>query len=185
MKKTFKIISVILAFVIIAVSLNYIYVFYSRQKVNAYIKDIVIINEPQETEEIAKVLNTTISDNFDWQDNASFENLSDDEKNMAYNLDDYNVYRVDTIFVNKSNINVSVSVKDYCSIDKYMAVPTIVGYNATASGESETYSYYYFISKDYSLDEIQDYLKNNGINYNAVFERERSAGSFNLNAKQQ
>ena len=56
MKKTFKIISVILAFVIIAVSLNYIYVFYSRQKVNAYIKDIVIINEPQETEEIAKVL---------------------------------------------------------------------------------------------------------------------------------
>lgn len=73
MKKTFKIISVILAFVIIAVSLNYIYVFYSRQKVNAYIKDIVIINEPQETEEIAKVLNTTISDNFDWQDNASFE----------------------------------------------------------------------------------------------------------------
>ena len=185
MKKTFKIISVILAFVIIAVSLNYMYVFYSRQKVNAYIKDIVIINEPQETEEIAKVLNTTISDNFDWQDNASFENLSDDEKNMAYNLDDYNVYRVDTIFVNKSNINVSVSVKDYCSIDKYMAVPTIFGYNATASGESETYSYYYFISKDYSLDEIQDYLKNNGINYNAVFERERSAGSFNLNAKQQ
>lgn len=175
----------ILIFVIIAVSLNYIYVFYSRQKVSAYIQDIVIINEPQKTEEIVKVLNTTVKDNFDWQDNLSFKSLSDDEKNMTYNLDDYNVYRIDTVFVNKSNINVSASIKDYCSVDKYMAVPTIFGYNAIASGESETYSYYYFISKDYSLDEIQDYLKNNGINYNTIFEKEHSGGFFNLNAKQQ
>ena len=185
MKKTFKIISLILIFVIIAVSLNYIYVFYSRQKVSAYIQDIVIINEPQKTEDIVKVLNTTVKDNFDWQDNLSFKSLSDDEKNMTYNLDDYNVYRIDTVFVNKSNFNVSASIKDYCSVDKYMAVPTIFGYNATASGERETYSYYYFVSKDCSLDEIQDYLKNNGVNYNATFEKKHSGGSFNLNAKQQ
>lgn len=184
MKKFIKIISLVLAAIILALAANYTYIFYCRQKVSASVESVTIVNNPKEVLSIDCIdYNMTIEDAFASEDEKFYENLSSKEMNMVYNIEDYNVYKIDVTFSNDSNYLISNTIADYCREDTYMMAPRDFTHNQIAENNEETYSDYVFVSKKYTLSDIQKYLKTNGINFNVLFQRELSAGFFTVNAK--
>lgn len=141
---------------------------------------MAIVENPENNESIANYINTTIEDNYFWLDNKAYKNLSSEEKSMVYDLKKFNVYKLDITFVNKTSLYATCFTANYCRKDTYMMVPTIFGYTNVAEGYKETYSYYVFVSKNFSLTDIQDYLEKNGIDFYVIFERKLSGGSFRI-----
>ncbi len=185
MKKFIIVISLVLAAIILALSANYAYIYYSRQKVIASINSVSIVNNPEEIESIENCINynMTIEDAFSSEDEKLYKNFSSKEINMVYNIEEYNVYKIDVTFSNNSSFQMGTTIADYCRENTYMMVPRDFTYYKIAENNEDTYSDYVFVSKKYTLTDIQKYLKNNGINYNVLFQRKLSAGFFTINAK--
>ncbi|MBS6627965.1 MAG: hypothetical protein KH282_02710 [Clostridiales bacterium] len=174
-KSLIAVIAVLAAAAVIAVGANAVYVFSARQKVSGYIRSITLVEDPQQEDGFDQYLGTTIGY---WH-----SELSDAQKDMTYNTDQFNVYKIEAQFENGSGMKAFIQLQDICREEEYMLLITdVASYCNIDSQSSAGWTYYAFISKDYTLQDIENYLAENGAAYSAMFQRERSGGTFDLHA---
>lgn len=174
-KSLIAVIAVLVAAALVAVGANAVYVFSARQKVSGYIRSITLVENPQQEDGFDQYLGTTISY---WH-----SELSDSQKNMTYNTDQFNVYKIEAHFENGSGMKAFIQLQDICRENEYMLLITnTASYCDINSQSNADWTYYAFVSKDYTLRDIENYLAENGATYSAMFQRERSGGTFDLHA---
>lgn len=87
--------------------------------------------------------------------------FSETQKAMKFDLSKFNVYKI-TIACDMKNIAedkyVSSSLIDFCKEETYMQVPCNVSSNICVDD-----TLYYFVSNEYSEEDVKHYLKNTGI----------------------
>lgn len=90
----------------------------------------------------------------------SLKEFSEAEKAMKFDLNKFNVYKIG-IACNKreaaADKYVFATETDFCRESKYMEVPCNVSSNICSEN-----TLYYFVSKEYSEEDVQQYLKNTG-----------------------
>lgn len=101
---------------------------------------------------------------------------------MTYDLESYNVYKIEAKFYNSSVMSASVTMDSFCKSNKYIIVPSYFPYEIISAQGSETWTYYCFVSTDYTLEDIENYLTDNATTFNAVFQERLSGGSFKISA---
>lgn len=174
-KSLIAVIAVLAAAALVAVGANTAYILTARQKVSGYIRSITLVENPQQEDGFDQYLGTTIGY---WH-----SELSDSQKNMTYNTDQFNVYKIEAHFENGSGMKAFIQLQDICRENEYMLLITnTASYCDINSQSNADWTYYAFISKDYTLQDIENYLAENGATYDAAFERERSGGTFDLHA---
>lgn len=174
-KSLIAVIAVLVAAALVAVGANAVYVFSARQKVSGYIRSITLVENPQQEDGFDQYLGTTIGY---WH-----SELSDSQKNMTYNTDQFNVYKIEAHFENGSGMKAFIQLQDICRENEYMLLITnTASYCDINSQSNADWTYYAFVSKDYTLRDIENYLAENGATYSAMFQRERSGGTFDLHA---
>lgn len=174
-KSLIAVIAVLAAAAVIAVGANTAYILTQRQKVSGYIRSITQVEDPQQEDGFDQYLGTTIGY---WH-----SELSDAQKDMTYNTDQFNVYKIEAQFENGSGMKAFIQLQDICREEEYMLLITdVASYCNIDSQSSAGWTYYAFVSKDYTLQDIENYLAENGATYDAAFERERSGGTFDLHA---
>lgn len=174
-KSLIAVIAVLAAAAVIAVGANAVYVFSARQKVSGYIRSITQVEDVQQEEYLARYVDTEIG--------SLYTQITGAEKNMVYNTQDYNIYKIETVFANDSNIKVSVQLPEVCRENTFMLlIADTASYCDVIQKSESIWTYYAFISKDYTLQDIENYLAENGATYSAMFQRERSGGTFDLHA---
>lgn len=174
-KSLIAVIAVLAAAALVAVGANAVYILTARQKVSGYIRSITLVEDPQQEDGFDQYLGTTIGY---WH-----SELSDAQKDMTYNTDQFNVYKIEAQFENGSGMKAFIQLQDICREEEYMLLITDVASYCDVIQKSESiWTYYAFISKDYTLQDIENYLAENGAAYSAMFQRERSGGTFDLHA---
>lgn len=174
-KSLIAVIAVLVAAAVIAVGANTAYILTARQKVSGYIRSITLVENPQQEDGFDQYLGTTIGY---WH-----SELSDSQKNMTYNTDQFNVYKIEAHFENGSGMKAFIQLQDICRENEYMLLITnTASYCDINSQSNADWTYYAFVSKDYTLQDIENYLTENGATYSAMFQRERSGGTFDLHA---
>lgn len=174
-KSLIAVIAVLVAAALVAVGANAVYVFSARQKVSGYIRSITLVENVQQEDGFDQYLGTTIGY---WH-----SELSDSQKNMTYNTDQFNVYKIEAHFENGSGMKAFIQLQDICRENEYMLLITnTASYCDINSQSNADWTYYAFVSKDYTLQDIENYLAENGATYSAMFQRERSGGTFDLHA---
>lgn len=174
-KSLIAVIAVLVAAALVAVGANAVYILTARQKVSGYIRSITPVEDPQQEDGFDQYLGTTIGY---WH-----SELSDAQKDMTYNTDQFNVYKIEAQFENGSGMKAFIQLQDICREEEYMLLITdVASYCNIDSQSSAGWTYYAFVSKDYTLQDIENYLAENGATYDAAFERERSGGTFDLHA---
>lgn len=174
-KSLIAVIAVLLAAALVAVGANTAYILTARQKVSGYIRSITLVENPQQEDGFDQYLGTTIGY---WH-----SELSDSQKNMTYNTDQFNVYKIEAHFENGSGMKAFIQLQDICRENEYMLLITnTASYCDINSQSNADWTYYAFVSKDYTLQDIENYLAENGATYSAMFQRERSGGTFDLHA---
>ncbi len=174
-KSLIAVIAVLVAAALVAVGANAVYVFSARQKVSGYIRSITLVEDVQQEDGFDQYLGTTIGY---WH-----SELSDSQKNMTYNTDQFNVYKIEAHFENGSGMKAFIQLQDICRENEYMLLITnTASYCDINSQSNADWTYYAFVSKDYTLQDIENYLAENGATYSAMFQRERSGGTFDLHA---
>lgn len=174
-KIVIAVIAVLVAAALAAVGANAVYIFSARQKVSGYIRSITPVEDVQQEEDLDQYLGTTVGY---WH-----ADLSDAQKSMTYNTDQFNVYKIEAQFENGSGMKAFIQLQDICREEEYMLLITdVASYCNIDSQSSAGWTYYAFVSKDYTLQDIENYLAENGTTYSAMFQRERSGGTFDLHA---
>lgn len=174
-KSLIAVIAVLVAAALVAVGANTAYILTARQKVSGYIRSITLVENPQQEDGFDQYLGTTIGY---WH-----SELSDSQKNMTYNTDQFNVYKIEAHFENGSGMKAFIQLQDICRENEYMLLITnTASYCDINSQSNADWTYYAFVSKDYTLRDIENYLAENGATYSAMFQRERSGGTFDLHA---
>ena len=174
-KSLIAVIAVLAAAAVIAVGANTAYILTQRQKVSGYIRSITQVEDVQQEEYLARYVDTEIGN--------LYTQITGAEKNMVYNTQDYNIYKIETVFANDSNIKVSVQLPEVCRENAFMLlIADTASYCDVIQKSESIWTYYAFISKDYTLQDIENYLAENGAAYSAMFQRERSGGTFDLHA---
>lgn len=174
-KSLIAVIAVLVAAALVAVGANTAYILTARQKVSGYIRSITLVENPQQEDGFDQYLGTTIGY---WH-----SELSDSQKNMTYNTDQFNVYKIEAHFENGSDMKAFIQLQDICRENEYMLLITNTASYCDVIQKSESiWTYYAFVSKDYTLRDIENYLAENGATYSAMFQRERSGGTFDLHA---
>ena len=174
-KSLIAVIAVLVAAAPVAVGANTAYILTARQKVSGYIRSITLVENPQQEDGFDQYLGTTIGY---WH-----SELSDSQKNMTYNTDQFNVYKIEAHFENGSGMKAFIQLQDICRENEYMLLITnTAGYCDINSQSNADWTYYAFVFKDYTLQDIENYLAENGATYSAMFQRERSGGTFDLHA---
>lgn len=175
-KSLIAVIAVLVAAALVAVGANTAYILTARQKVSGYIRSITLVENPQQEDGFDQYLGTTIGY---WH-----SELSDSQKNMTYNTDQFNVYKIEAHFENGSGMKAFIQLQDICRENEYMLLITnTASYCDINSQSNADWTYYAFVFKDYTLQDIENYLAENGATYSAMFQRERSGGYFNVTAK--
>lgn len=175
-KSLIAVIAVLVAAALVAVGANTAYILTARQKVSGYIRSITQVEDVQQEDGFDQYLGTTIGY---WH-----SELSDSQKNMTYNTDQFNVYKIEAHFENGSGMKAFIQLQDICRENEYMLLITnTASYCDINSQSNADWTYYAFVSKDYTLQDIENYLAENGATYSAMFQRERSGGYFNVTAK--
>lgn len=175
-KSLIAVIAVLVAAALVAVGANAVYILTARQKVSGYIRSITLVENPQQEDGFDQYLGTTIGY---WH-----SELSDSQKNMTYNTDQFNVYKIEAHFENGSGMKAFIQLQDICRENEYMLLITnTASYCDINSQSNADWTYYAFVFKDYTLQDIENYLAENGATYSAMFQRERSGGYFNVTAK--
>ncbi len=174
-KSLIAVIAVLVAAALVAVGANTAYILTARQKVSGYIRSITLVENPQQEDGFDQYLGTTIGY---WH-----SELSDSQKNMTYNTDQFNVYKIEAHFENGSGMKAFIQLQDICRENEYMLLITnTASYCDINSQSNADWTYYAFVFKDYTLQDIENYLAENGATYSAMFQRERSGGTFDLHA---
>lgn len=174
-KSLIAVIAVLAAAALVAVGANAVYIFSARQKVSGYIRSITQVEDVQQEEYLARYVDTEIGN--------LYTQITGAEKNMVYNTQDYNIYKIETVFANDSNIKVSVQLPEVCRENAFMLlIADTASYCDVIQKSESIWTYYAFVSKDYTLRDIENYLAENGAAYSAMFQRERSGGTFDLHA---
>lgn len=174
-KSLIAVMAVLVAAALVAVGANTAYILTARQKVSGYIRSITPVENPQQEDGFDQYLGTTIGY---WH-----SELSDSQKNMTYNTDQFNVYKIEAHFENGSGMKAFIQLQDICRENEYMLLITnTASYCDINSQSNADWTYYAFVSKDYTLQDIENYLAENGATYSAMFQRERSGGTFDLHA---
>lgn len=154
----------------------------SRKNISGEIESVMLISDPENDSAIKKYINTSVSENkYEFDDN--FSSFSDTEKNMKFDLKKYNVYKVVVKFQNNSNMPIIIKMNTYIKDNQYIVIPSVIPYTEVAENFNESWEYYVFISKDYSSADIEEYLKLQGANFNVVFQKKNTGGSFVVNCK--
>lgn len=175
-KITIAVIAVIVAAALVTVVANTAYILTARQKVSGCIRSISLVENPQQEDGFDQYLGTTIGY---WH-----SELNDAQNNMTYNTDQFNVYKIEAHFENGSGMKTFIQLQDICRENEYMLLITnTAGYCDINSHSSADWTYYAFISNYYSLQDIEDYLQNQGTDFKAALQRERSGGDFTLHVK--
>lgn len=174
-KSLIAVIAVLVAAALVAVGANAVYVFSARQKVSGYIRSITLVEDVQQEEYLAQYVDTEIG--------SLYTQITGAEKNMVYNTQDYNIYKIETVFANDSNVKVSVQLPEVCRENTFMLlIADTASYCDVIQKSESIWTYYAFVSKDYTLRDIENYLAENGATYSAMFQSERSGGTFDLHA---
>lgn len=174
-KSLIAVMAVLVAAALVAVGANAVYILTARQKVSGYIRSITLVEDVQQEDGFDQYLGTTIGY---WH-----SELSDSQKNMTYNTDQFNVYKIEAHFENGSGMKAFIQLQDICRENEYMLLITnTASYCDINSQSNADWTYYAFVFKDYTLQDIENYLAENGATYSAMFQRERSGGTFDLHA---
>lgn len=174
-KSLIAVIAVLVAAALVAVGANTAYILTARQKVSGYIRSITLVEDVQQEEYLAQYVDTEIG--------SLYTQITGAEKNMVYNTQDYNIYKIETVFANDSNVKVSVQLPEVCRENTFMLlIADTASYCDVIQKSESIWTYYAFVSKDYTLRDIENYLAENGATYSAMFQRERSGGTFDLHA---
>ena len=162
-KSLIAVIAVLVAAALVAVGANTAYILTQRQKVSGYIRSITQVEDVQQEEYLARYVDTEIGN--------LYTQITGAEKNMVYNTQDYNIYKIETVFANDSNIKVSVQLPEVCRENAFMLlIADTASYCDVIQKSESIWTYYAFI------------LAENGATYSAMFQRERSGGTFDLHA---
>ena len=174
-KSLIAVIAVLAAAALVAVGANAVYILTARQKVSGYIRSITLVEDVQQEEYLAQYVDTEIG--------SLYTQITGAEKNMVYNTQDYNIYKIETVFANDSNVKVSVQLPEVCRENTFMLlIADTASYCDVIQKSESIWTYYAFVSKDYTLRDIENYLAENGATYSAMFQSERSGGTFDLHA---
>lgn len=172
-KVVIAVIAVLVAAALAAVGANAVYIFSARQKVSGYIRSITQVEDVQQEDGFDQYLGTTVGY---WH-----SELSDAQKDMTYNTDQFNVYKITAKFENDSDMTAFIKLPKICQENEYILLVTDVSDACEIESKSNAgWTYYAFVSKDYTLQDIENYLAENGTTYDAAFKRERSGGMFDL-----
>ena len=174
-KSLIAVIAVLVAAALVAVGANTAYILTARQKVSGYIRSITQVEDVQQEEYLAQYVDTEIG--------SLYTQITGAEKNMVYNTQDYNIYKIEAVFANNSNVKVSVQLPEVCRENTFMLlIADTASYCDVIQKSESIWTYYAFVSKDYTLRDIENYLAENGATYSAMFQSERSGGTFDLHA---
>lgn len=144
------------------------------KNVDIYISAVTLVENPDDpnNEEVYGLLNQffnqTVGDICVYYDTYSSEaetekEFTEAEKAMKFDLDKYNVYKFDVVCENTNSAEdkfIFVKARDFCSESKYMKAPCNVSSCILLEPQ------YYFISKEYSEEDVKEYLKNTGSSVN-------------------
>lgn len=154
----------------------------SRKNISGKIESVMLISDPENDSTIKSYINTSVNENkYCFGD--SFGSFSDSEKNMEFDLNKYNVYKVVANFQNSSNMPIVITMNTYIEDNQYIVIPSVIPYIEVADDSYENWEYYIFVSKDYIQTDIEKYLKLQGVNFNVVFQKRNTGGSFIINSK--
>ena len=139
-----------------------------QKNVDIYISSVSLVKNPDNPndEEVFGLLNQyfnqTVRDICVYYDiHDTDKEISEAEKSMKFDLSKFNVYKIKIACDKKNaakNKFVFARITDFCQESKYMYVPCNVSSDICAEN-----TLYYFVSKEYSEEEVKQYLKKNFI----------------------
>lgn len=144
-----------------------VYVKNLQKNVDIYISSVSLVENPDDpnNEEVYRLLNQyfnqTVGDICVYYDiHDGDKEISEAEKSMKFDLNKFNVYKIE-IACDKKNTTedkfIFARITDFCKDSKYMYVPCNVSSDICAENIR-----YYFVSKEYSEEDVKQYLKNTG-----------------------
>lgn len=154
---------VVIAVIAIAIG-NNIYKNDLQENVDIYISSVSLVENPDDpkNEEVYGLLNQffnqTVGDICVQYD--PLKEFSEAEKAMKFDLNTFNVFKIEIACEQRNsaeNKKVFGKLIDYCKISKFMKVPC----NVSSDIFTEN-TLYYFVSKEYSEEDVKQYLKNTG-----------------------
>ena len=166
-KKIITIASVITVVLLIIISMIIginIYKNHLKKSVDIYISSVSLVENPDDpnNEEVYGLLspyyNQTVGDICVYYD--VLKEFSEAEKNMKFDLNKFNVYKIEIACDKKNTAEekfVFARITDFCRDSEYMNVPCNVSSNICVEN-----TLYYFVSKEYSEENVEQYLKNTG-----------------------
>ncbi len=138
-----------------------------QKNVDIYISSVSLVKNPDNPndEEVFGLLkqyfNQTVRDICVYYDiHDTDKEFSEAEKSMKFDLSKFNIYKIKIACDKKNaakNKFVFARITDFCQESKYMYVPCNVSSDICAEN-----TLYYFVSKEYSEEDVKQYLKNTG-----------------------
>lgn len=135
-----------------------------QKNVDIYISSVSLVENPDNPNNVNiygllnQFFNQTVGEicaHYDTQDE-----FTEAEKSMKFDLSKFNVYKIKIACDKKNaakNKFVFARITDFCQESKYMYVPCNVSSDICAEN-----TLYYFVSKEYSEEDVKQYLKNTG-----------------------
>ena len=161
---TITFLSIVVIAVIAIVIGNNIYKNVLQENVDIYISSVSLVENPDDpkNEEVYGLLNQffnqTVSDICVHYD--PLKEFSEAEKAMKFDLNTFNVYKIEVACDKKNTAKdkfIYAMITDFCQESKYMKVQCNVSSNICSEN-----TLYYFVSKEYSEEDVKQYLKNTG-----------------------
>lgn len=161
------IVSVIIAVAVIATATvvgRNIYKENLKENVDIYVSSVSLVENPDDPNNenvyglMERFFNQTVGEicaHYDMQDE-----FTEAEKSMKFDLNTFNVYKIEIACDKRDAAEdkyVFARQTDFCQESKYMYVPC----NVSSDICSEN-TLYYFVSKEYSEEDVKQYLKNTG-----------------------
>ncbi len=134
------------------------------KNVDIYISSVSLVENPDNPNNVNiygllnQFFNQTVGDICAFYDTQ--DKFTEAEKSMKFDLSKFNVYKIKIACDKKNaakNKFVFARITDFCQESKYMYVPCNVSSDICAEN-----TLYYFVSKEYSEEDVKQYLKNTG-----------------------
>lgn len=157
-----KVVSIAIIVVIVLLCLLLIFrSVYSKtydRNIACQIKSISMIDNVKNNDVIQQYMGKKIKDvSFEYGHDYKESEFDD----TTFNLEFYNVYKINIHIDNNTDKSGYYEPTDIYKSNEYIVVPFEFGYfNANSSSSQD---YYYFISKDYKINDIEQYLKDEGL----------------------
>lgn len=178
-KWIFIVLIVLISVFVLIIAINNVYIKNSKDKIYGKIETVEYIKDPTEDEYLNSFLNTSVNDNK-YAFGDAYNSFSNSEIEMKFDLKSYNVYKISATFQNDSNMTTIVTMKNYIGDNKFIVVPSQIPYINVANNSKSSWEYYVFVSKKYTEKDLIDYLKNQGVDFSAVFQKRWSGKAFDI-----